>query len=322
MEPDIVFDAVFAEIALQAGNVFGQSKIGDCLFQRFEIAVNISVAVLGRKVFGVLDNVGALVAFGRQRAGFLPFELLQVADGQAFAKLFDLVAGIVDVKLTGHVVAGPVQAGCQAVAQRAAAGVAHMHRAGRVGRNKLHIVFLSGAGVGAAVFRFGAGRAQRVGKPGIAQKQVDKTGAGNFNPLKQAARQVQRADNRFGNLARRFAEGARAGHGEVAGRVAVLYVGRDFDDESRQFGFGQGAGGHGGTGGFGQQGTSGVQCGLAGVVTAVIHEYPPCWEWASVRTVQTFKIHRGGQLTGVGSGATVISTRLRLIKFSPPESRV
>src|SRR5699024_1365030 len=61
MEPDVVFDAVFAEIALQTGNVFGQSKIGDCLFQRFEIAVNISVAVLRRKVFGVLDNVGALV---------------------------------------------------------------------------------------------------------------------------------------------------------------------------------------------------------------------------------------------------------------------
>ena len=147
MEPDIILDAVLAQVALQSGDVLGQGVRHNGLLQLLEVSVDIGVAVHLGKLLGALDDVGALVALGGQRTGLLALVELQVADGQALAELLDLVARVVDVELTGHVVAGPVQAGGQTVAQGAAPGVAHVHGAGGVGRDKFHVVALAGAGV-------------------------------------------------------------------------------------------------------------------------------------------------------------------------------
>ena len=138
MEPDIVLDAVLAQIALKPGNVLGQGVGGDGFLQLLKIGVDIAVAVDGGKLPGTLDDVGALVARPRAGAGLLALVQLQIADGQALAELLDLVARVVDVELTGHIVTGPVQAGGQAVAQSAAAGIAHVHGTGGVGGNELH----------------------------------------------------------------------------------------------------------------------------------------------------------------------------------------
>ena len=276
VEPHVVPDAVLAQVALQPLDVFGQGKGGDVLFELLKIAVHIGVAVFGGKILRVFHNVRALVTFLRQRAGVLALIQLQVADGQALAELFDLVARVVDIELAGHVVPGPVQAGGQAVAQRAAARVAHVHRAGRVGGDELHVVALASTAVGAAVLGLAAGGAQHAGEPAAAQKQVDEPGPRDLGAVEQAAGKVQRADDGLGNLPRRFAERARPGHCQVGSYVAVFHVGRDLHNKSGQLGLRQRAGSHGRRRGVFQQGAGVFQRGRAGVVMVVIHNVPPC----------------------------------------------
>ena len=273
MEPDVVLDAVLAQIALEAGDVLGQGVGGDGLFQLLKVGVGVAVAVDGSKLLGALDDVGALVALLGQGAGLLTLVQLQIADGQALAELLDLIARVVDVELTGHIVARPVQAGGQAVAQGAAAGIAHVHGAGGVGGDKLHIIFLALAGIGAAVILACAGGAQHRGEPAVAQEEVDEAGACNLHAGKEAAVQIEGGNHSLSDLARRLVEGTGAHHGKVGGNVAVFGVGGDLDDEIRQLGLGQGTALHGGAGGLGQQVAGGVQRSLAGVVVAVIgHE--------------------------------------------------
>ena len=312
VEPDVVLDAVLAQVALQTFDVLGQSIGHNGFFQLLKVGIHIGIAVHRGKFLGALDDVGALVAFGGQRAGLLALVQLQVADGQALAELFDLVAGVVDIELPGHVIAGPVQAGSQAVAQGAAPGVAHMHGAGGIGGNKFHVVAFAGAGVGAAVFRVGAGRPQNAGEPLLSQEQVDEAGARDVHPGKQGAVQVQFGGDGLGDLAGRFVEGPGAGHGQVGRHVAVLHVGGNFHNKVRQVRLGQGAVRHGRLDGIGQQGTRLGQGRQAGVIVLIIHsEKPPGWIYAS---------DCSGDCSG--SGSTVMATRLRLMKFSAPESSV
>ena len=243
MEPDVVLDAILAEIALQTGNVLGQGVGNDGLFQLVKVLVDVSVAVDLGKLLGAGDDVRALVALLGQRAGVLALVQLQIADGQALAELLDLVARVVDVELAGHVVAGPVPAQHvgQGVAQHAAAGVAHVHGAGGVGGDELDVILFACARVGAAIFRVGDSGAHDAGEPVLAQEQVDEAGAGDLKAVKQAAVQLQFCGNGFCDLARCLVEGARTGHGHVGRNIAVFDVSRDLDDEVGQCGLGQGA---------------------------------------------------------------------------------
>ena len=308
MEPHVVLDAVFAQVALQPGDVLGQRVGDDRLFQFLKTGVHVSVAVRFGKFPGALHDVGALVALGGQGAGFFAFVQLQVADGQAFAELFDLVARVIDVELPGHIIPGPVQAGGQTVAQSAAAGIAHVHGAGGVGRNELHVVALARAGVGTAVLGVGAGGAQHAGEPVLGQEQVDEAGPGNVRPGKQGAVQVQLGGDGLGDLAGGLAEHPRPGHGQVGRHIAVFYVGGDLHDEIRQCGFGQAAVRHGGADGVRQQGAGLGQGCLTGIVVLIVHIH------------ETSGLLRHS--AGAGSGSTVMSTRLRLMKLSAPESSV
>ena len=61
------------------------------------------------------------------------FEFLNITSLNRVRKLVHLIARVIDVKFTGHVMACPVEHFRQTVAQHAAACVAHVHRAGRVG---------------------------------------------------------------------------------------------------------------------------------------------------------------------------------------------
>ena len=215
------------------------------------------------KLLGALNDVSALVALLGQRAGFLALVQLQVADGQALAELLDLVAGVVDIELAGDIAAGPIQAGGQTVTQGTAAGVTHVHGAGGVGGNELHVILFAGTGVGAAVFRVGAGGADSAGEPILTQEQVDEAGACNVHAGEQRAVQVQLGGDSLSDLAGCLMESTRTGHGNVGCYVTVFDVRRDLDDEIGQFRGGQVAIGHGGLGGIGQQGAGFGQRGLA-----------------------------------------------------------
>ena len=220
--------------------------------------------------YALPKNIAALIALGGQRIGFLAAELLQVAHGQALAELLDLVTGIVDVKLAGHIIAGPVQHSGQTVAQSAAAGIAHVHGAGGVGGNELHIILGTLAVVGAAILLVGAGTQYHTGPVSRGQEQVDETGAGDLDLGKHAVGQVgQVGQQGLCDHPGGLAPGTGTGHGQVGGDVAVLHVGGDLHDEGGQLGFRQGAVGHGGLCRSGQQRTGLVQCSLPGVVILV-----------------------------------------------------
>ena len=66
------------------------------------------------------------------------FVELEVTQGKGHAEFVDLVAGVVDIKLTLYFVASPIEGRSQTVADRAAAGIADVHWAGRIGGNEFH----------------------------------------------------------------------------------------------------------------------------------------------------------------------------------------
>ena len=215
MEPDIVLDAVLAEVALQTGDVLGQGIGHDGLLQLVKVLFHIGIAMHFGKLLRAGDDVRALIALLGQGAGVLALVELQVADGKALAELLDLVARVIDVELAGHIVARPVQTGGQTVTQSAAAGVAHVHRAGGVGGDELDIVALACADIGAAVLGVGHGGAHNAGEPVLRKEQVDEAGTGDLKPVEQAAVQRKLGGDSLGDLARRLVEGAGTGHGRI-----------------------------------------------------------------------------------------------------------
>ena len=74
----------------------------------------------------------------RDRADLLAQRLPVAQVGRA-GEHVDLRAGIVDVVLAGHLVAGEVEQPGKRIAEHRAAAMAHMHRAGRVGRDVFHV---------------------------------------------------------------------------------------------------------------------------------------------------------------------------------------
>ena len=109
-----------------------------------------------------------------------------------------------------------------------------MHGAGGVGGHKLHQHALAAAEVGAAVAV--ALRGDFLHDSGViprAQEEIDKSGTGNFAPVKVGVVQRQPGAHGLGDFARRHAQCAGGRHGEVGGVVAVGGVAGDFDGERR-----------------------------------------------------------------------------------------
>ena len=67
------------------------------------------------------------------------------------AKLVNLVSGVIDIELSGHIRAAGGEDGGQRIAQHAAPGVAHVHGAGGVCGDEFDVYLLAPAVVGAAV---------------------------------------------------------------------------------------------------------------------------------------------------------------------------
>ena len=145
-----------------------------------------------------------------------------------------------------------------------------MHGAGGVGRNEFHVIPLAAAKIGAAILGVGAGGLHHIPIEGRGEVKVQKTGARNFQPLKAAAFQLYLAGNGFGNGPGRFAESTGAGHGQVAGQIAVFRVTGDLYDKIGQLHLRQQPFGHGGGGGLGQQGPGFLHGGLAGIIIGIV----------------------------------------------------
>ncbi|MCY1203993.1 hypothetical protein D9M72_155080 [compost metagenome] len=176
----------------------------------------------GLEVARDVDDVVALVAVGRPFGGIGA----QAAGAglHADGQVIDLVAGVVVVELAGDVPAAGVVQAADGVAQRGLAGVAHVQRAGGVGRHEFDQDLFAAAGRAAEVGAlFGHG-----GDDGLAGRggdaQIDEAGAGDFGAFDQgggAGLRHQGVHDGLGQFARVAAGRLGQLHGHVGGDVAV-----------------------------------------------------------------------------------------------------
>ena len=233
LEPAVILNAVCAQVPLQPGNVLRQSVIHQRLAPLLCGRIHIPVAVFLDEILGVLHNIHALVGVLRQLHRRVI--MLQIAHFQGSGELLNLIAGVVHIKLPLHIISGPIQHRCQAVADRAAPGVADMHRPGGIGRDELHQHTLALAVIRAAVIL--ALRHQILQHSGIkpvAQEEIDKAGTGDLCPVKHSVCQIQSIHNGLGDHPGRLVECLGTGHGHIGGVVAVLALLGHFDNKGRQ----------------------------------------------------------------------------------------
>ena len=238
-EPLVVLDAVAGQIGLHLGDVAAQAELGQRVVAYLLLAAQVLVALLLVERLGQLPDVVAVVAVLREFHGVLALDDLEIAGLQALGELLDLVAGVVDIELAGHVGAGLLQHAGQRVAQHAAAGVAHVHGAGGVGGHEFHHVLLPRQHVVLAVgVTGGLDAGDGVGVPLAAQPEIQEAGAGQLHGGEIAALQRHVVDEglrhltgvHLHGLGRRQAEGGgivavggilgdlhRRGHGNAAG---------------------------------------------------------------------------------------------------------
>ena len=120
----------------------------------------------------------------------------------------------------------------KAIAERAAACVAHVHGTGGICRNKFNVDALSFAVIAAPVILSGCAHVkQHIGIIGRAEIKIDKAGTCDFHTGKIRIRKVHVRRERFRDLARRKMQRARVDHGGVGGIIAVGFVCRNFNVE-------------------------------------------------------------------------------------------
>ena len=243
-EPAVVMDAVFFHIGLHFRDVLRQAEADECLAALFFGDVHQFIAVLFGVLFGEVKNVFAVVAVLRELRRIFREELL-VANGEGETEFIELIAGVVDVKLTPNVVACGIQNGGEAIAERAAAGVAHVHGARGVGGNKLDHDLAVVAVVASAVCvvlceHFGQHIAVKRG----AEEEVHEAGAGGLGLNEVGAVEVEIFHDSRGDFRGRHAECTRGSHGGVRCEITVRAVCRAFYGESGQLCFGQHARSH------------------------------------------------------------------------------
>ena len=177
---DVVMDAEQFEIGADAVHHRGYDLGPE---QRQPLAVglaNEAAAELGGERLAHGDEVIARIEPLRDRADVLA-QRLAVAQMRRAGERVDLAAGVVDVVLARHCMAGEFEQPRQRIAHHRAAAMAHVHRPGRVGRDVLDIDPLARthrrATIGAAL-RGDGGYLTAPGRVG--QLEVDEAGTGNI----------------------------------------------------------------------------------------------------------------------------------------------
>ena len=262
-KPFVELDAVALKVALHLGDVAVEAEarhIGVAL--RLGL-VQIALAVLGVERLRKLLDVVAMVAVLGELDGVLALDELEVAGLDALGELFDLVAEVVDIKLTPHVRAGPVEHARERVAKHAAAGVAHVHGAGGVGGDELDHVLLALEALAAAVgVRLALHVLNDVSVPLFAETEVQEAGAGDLNRSKVGAVELHVLGEDIRDLARVLAHGLGGGQAEGGGVVAVGGILGDLDRGDGLHAIGQQTLLHGGAVGAARQDGDLVLCAL------------------------------------------------------------
>ena len=221
-EPLVVLDAVAGQIGLHLGDVAAQAELGQRVVAHLLLAVQVLVALLLVEGLRQLADIVAVVAVLRELHRVLALDDLEVARLQTLGEFLDLVAGVVDVELTGHVGAGLLQHAGQRIAQHTAAGVAHVHGAGGVGGHEFHHVLLPRQHIVLTVARTGGLDAgDGVGIPLAAQPEVQEARACQLHGGEVAALQRHVVDEGLCHLPGVHLHGLGRRQTEGGGIVAV-----------------------------------------------------------------------------------------------------
>jgi hypothetical protein len=151
-------------------------------------------------------------------------EQFEVAQPGRYGKDVHLPAGVIDVILARHLVAGKGQQRAQAGAVGGAAAMADMQRAGGIGGNEFDLQAAGHASVlRRAATEIIARRPAPRPPPRCAprrQREIDEAGAGDLD-LRDKRRGRQLAHHALGDLARIGLQFARQLHPQVAGEITV-----------------------------------------------------------------------------------------------------
>ena len=174
-----------------------------------------------------LQIVAGIIAFG-DLADILA-ERLAVAQVRRAGEHVDLAAGIVDIIFAGDAVPRIFEQAGQRVADHGAAAMAHMHRAGRVGRDIFDVDPLAAAHVGAAIFlALGEDGTKLLLPDRAAEPDVDEAGSGDVGRFDLADLAQLRHDH-LGERARRHAGALGQHHRRIGREVAMAGVARRLD---------------------------------------------------------------------------------------------
>src|SRR5215213_93327 len=163
--------------------------------------------------------------------------LLPNAGPQTLRRLVDLDAGIIDVKLPGDGVPGPLEKRGDGIAQCRAASVPDVERAGRVGGDKLHVDLESGPPSCATVLCSGAeDLLVSIRQLIFGQPEVDEPRTGDLGPGDESGREFQLLENALSSLPRVGPLSTGQHHGNVGGQVSVAGVPRALQNKVQTIG--------------------------------------------------------------------------------------
>ncbi len=196
------------------------------LFRQVGEPGSLEVEHFAGALLEVLPVVPALGDRGRM-SGQLPH-----AGPEALRHPVDLDAGVIDVELTRDTVAGPLEQRRDGVAQRGAAAVAHVQRAGGIGGDEFHIDVEHGAGgasaEGGALLEDGLVRRRQLV---LCQPEVDEAGARDLRARHEGRGSLELLEHALGRLPGIGALPFGEHHGEVGREVAVAGVAGPLEHE-------------------------------------------------------------------------------------------
>ena len=222
IEPVVIVDLVAGQVALHLGQVHGKAELGQLLLALRGGDVQKLLTMLIVVGLGQVPDVAALIAVLREGHRVLALDDLEIAGLNGVGKLIDLVTGVVDIELPGHVGAAGSEDAGQGVAQHAAPGIAHVHGARGVGGDELHHDLLALEGVsGAVVGPFGLHSVHDTGIPAVIEAEIQKAGARDLGGSKVAALQIHMAQQGLGDIPGCLAQLLGGRQGKGGGKVAV-----------------------------------------------------------------------------------------------------
>ncbi|MNL30140.1 hypothetical protein D3C87_1518590 [compost metagenome] len=189
-------------------------------------------AIFGRQGLAHGHQIIARIEAGRDLDAFT--QCLAITQQRRLTKDDGLPARVVDVVFARHVIARPRHERSQGIAEHGAAGVAHMHGAGGIGRHIFDIDPFALAQVRTAIIlALRANRLQHLVPNGVRETEVDEARTGDLDG-RHVRRSLETFHQACRDLARVLAQRLGDDHCGIGAQVAMGSVPRRFHHNARK----------------------------------------------------------------------------------------